>query len=414
MGLNMKSVLIIFSLLTIIGFTFVVPIIPYLLFCNETEIDREYFSDVVIDSTGDIIVTGIKRGEFAEDIVYGDTNTSGLLVLRFDRSGSLVQSVLIGYEFSDLATQVLVDDGDNLIISGVSYEAGFTVDGIEYSSILLKLSPGGELMWIRYFREITWDIFVDGSGKVYRLGLYSGGYGINVSRLYGVESEDSGIVAMVYAPDGVLVETLFLNGRKDDTGYWIRADMSGNIYIYLTSESTEIAEWRPGYPNTMVVNISSDRSISRFRPEERIFELEVVGGDLYYSVNMDGDYTDIGVYSLSSNSTSTKVSSFSATYQEMVVLGDKLYIDIYDEIIDLSSGKVYQLGDNLGSWYIADGTLVVLSTTSDPTLIRHPTYQKEIRGESDAYVRSFESYGEVESWGTYLGWEKQRVQVQCG
>ncbi len=413
MGSYLKKVLITSSILTIVFiFTFVVPILPYLFFCNEIEIDREQFSDVVIDSTGDTIVTGMKVGDFSEDIAYGDTNKTGLLVLRFDNSGNLEQSVLIGYDFSDLETQILLTEDDDLVISGVSYEYGFIADGNRYSSILLKLSREGELMWIKYFRELTWDVFVDGSGVIYRLGMYSSESEINVSRLYGVQSEDTGVVAMVYSSDGVLGDTFLLNGRGNDIGYWIRADLSGNIFIYLNSESTEIAEWRPGYPNTMVVNISSDRSISRFRPDEKVFELEIVDGYLYYSVDYNGDYSSIGVYSLSSNS--TKVSSFSGTYQDMIVLGEKLYVDNYDEIIDLSSGEVYQLGNVLGNWYISDGTLVVLSETSDPTLIQHPTYQKEIRGESDAYVRSFESYGEVESWGTYLGWEKQQVQVQCG
>ena len=76
MGSYLKKVLITSSILTIVFiFTFVVPILPYLFFCNE--IDREQFSDVVIDSTGDTIVTGMKVGDFSEDIAYGEHQQDG-------------------------------------------------------------------------------------------------------------------------------------------------------------------------------------------------------------------------------------------------------------------------------------------------------------------------------------------------
>jgi uncharacterized delta-60 repeat protein len=175
--------------------------------------------DIEIDDSGNIYIAGQSGGsgssdDYATIKYYPDGDTAWVRRYNSPVNGN------------DQAWHITVDVSGNVYVTGNSDSTG---TGFDYLTI--KYDPNGDVAWARRYNgpgnsvDRAWAIAVDGSGNVYVTGR-SGGSGT---------SDD--YATLKYYPDG---DTAWLTryngpGNGNDHAFSMALDSSGNIYV--TGES---------------------------------------------------------------------------------------------------------------------------------------------------------------------------------
>lgn len=136
--------------------------------------------------------------------------------------------------WNDVAQSVRFDSAGNVYVAGWTWRGYDTDGGTEEDIVLLKYSPGGQLIWKRLFNgavnrgDFPVDLEIDGSGNVYIAGYSIGGeFGVR----YYYES-----VAIKFSPAGVQQwAQRYSFDRRGDIANSAALDRSGNFLVSGTS-----------------------------------------------------------------------------------------------------------------------------------------------------------------------------------
>jgi len=235
----------------------------------------ESFSGIVIDSASNIYCAGQTSSQGA-----GGTDA---LIAKYDSSGTLQWQVTFGSISSNQFSDVAVDSSGNVYVSGISPPSGSGIQNI----LLAKFNSSGALQWQRSLGGTATDngqaVEVDSSGNVYIVGFTSSqGAGSNdafiakydssgviqwqrtigsssVDNFTGVAIDSSNNIYCI-GTHGFTTNKLFLvkfnssgtwqwsrqlDGTGSDTGTSVGIDSFGNVYIagYQDTQTVGNTDW---------------------------------------------------------------------------------------------------------------------------------------------------------------------------
>ncbi|MDG5466808.1 SBBP repeat-containing protein [Deltaproteobacteria bacterium IMCC39524] len=138
--------------------------------CSQADIGRS----VAVDSFGNVIITGYSYGDFDGIVSNGN---SDFFIAKYDSSGNKLWSKLLGTTSNDLGFDVVLDDLDNIYLTGITDGPldGNTPLGMT-DVFVTKYDPIGNWVWTQQVgsnrREQANSIAYDGVGQsVYVVGL---------------------------------------------------------------------------------------------------------------------------------------------------------------------------------------------------------------------------------------------------
>lgn len=202
---------------------------------------------VAVTADDGIVVTGHFAGTI--DFGGGALKTAGdkdIFVARLDRTGKHVWSVSFGGPTIDLATSVAVDPEGDILLTGV-FSSKAMFDGKALSSaggndvFVAKLSPAGELLWVKpfggEFDQIGIRVAPGVSGEILVTGCMVGSMDIGLALPLGAfDSADA--FGMRLDKDGNVLWGAAAGGSGSDCGYRVASDSAGNMLFAGVFEST--------------------------------------------------------------------------------------------------------------------------------------------------------------------------------
>ncbi len=180
-------------------------------------------TDIVMDSLGNVYVTGYSTMSYGTDY----------LTAKYNASGVMQWSVRYDGDFDDLAAKIEIDSQGNVYVTGYSWGLG---TGYDYATV--KYNHMGAEQWVaRYdgpgngYDDRPNSLAVDGEGNVYVTG-------------YSSDSENSGDYATVKY--NTIGEEQWLTrydgpGKGSDGANALAVDAEGNVYVtgYVFGSGTE-------------------------------------------------------------------------------------------------------------------------------------------------------------------------------
>lgn len=207
----------------------------------------DYGHGIVVDSKGDIVITGAVAGEakFGDVTVNAGSTTRPIFCAKYDAAGLLKWVKTTGGKFSGSGHGLGVDGKDAIYIGGSGAGAG-SLDGVALESksqagIVLKLSPEGEGIWAAAlpgmpsagFHEIT----VDTAGRTWCAGMFKGV--LDGGPVQTTGDKDSDGVLAHFSPEGKLVWSHVIQGPAVDYCLGVATDNTGRCFV--TGEFSETA-----------------------------------------------------------------------------------------------------------------------------------------------------------------------------
>ncbi len=209
----------------------------------------DYGHGIVVDSKGDIIITGAVAGEakFGDVTVNAGSTTRPIFCAKYDSEGNLKWVKATGGKFSGSGHGLGVDANDAIYIGGSGGGTG-TLDSVTLESksqagIVLKLSPTGEGIWAATlpgvpsagFHEIT----VDTAGRTWCAGMFKGVLNGGPVQTTGDKDKDNDGVFAHFSPEGKLVWSHVIQGPATDYCLGVATDNTGRCFV--TGEFSETA-----------------------------------------------------------------------------------------------------------------------------------------------------------------------------
>lgn len=199
----------------------------------------DYGHGIVIDSKGDIIITGAVAGEakFGDVTVNAGSTTRPIFCAKYDAAGTLKWVRTTGGKFSGSGHGLGVDGKDAIYIGGSGGGAGnldaVTLESKSQAGIVLKLSPEGEGVWAATlpgvpsagFHEIT----VDTAGRTWCAGMFKGV--LNGGPVQTTGDKDSDGVLAHFSPEGKLVWSHVIQGPAVDYCLGVATDHTGRCFV---------------------------------------------------------------------------------------------------------------------------------------------------------------------------------------
>ena len=241
--------------------------------------DKGY--SVAVDSSGNIYTTGIFSGTVDFDPGAGTANLTSagswdVFLSKLNSAGELVWVKKFGSTAADQGRAIAVDTLGNVYTTGsfsgtVDFDPGAGTSNLfsgQDAVFVLKLNSAGEFVWAKQLNE-SWtsvaygySIAVDSSGNVYTTGNFRGTVdfdpGAGASNLTSAGSTGN-VDAFVSKLDStgafVWVKQFTGTGNKDEFGYSIAVDSSGNVYT--TGYFSGTTDFDPDPAGGAVANLTS-------------------------------------------------------------------------------------------------------------------------------------------------------------
>ena len=207
---------------------------------------------IAVDSQGNVYSVGTTAGDL-EGLANQAVND--VFLRKYDVSGELVWSRLLGATEDAAGFAVTVDVNDDVIIAGsVQGALTETAYGGNYDSFVTKFDSTGAEQWTRqaapYANDSALALTTDASGNVFVAGQTSCEIGSGMTHAGGTD----GYLTKLDS-SGTHVWDKQFGGTGDDRATAIAVDGSGNIYVagekdgnailrrYVDSDASQIPDW---------------------------------------------------------------------------------------------------------------------------------------------------------------------------
>ena len=265
--------------------------------------DPDFGSDIAIDPSGNIIITGTFQGTVDFDPgpgtqVFTSSNRSDVFFAKYDNLGNYIFVKTMGGALDDYGVSIASDASGNIYLSGVfdetmDFDPGPGVQAlttVRYQDCFFaKYDALGNYVYAKNIGGIWSDIgisnlAVDASGNLYLTGAYV--TTVDFDPGPGVQNLTSPTIGLVtyadvfFAKYDALGNYVYVKKITGGTGLlysYLDLDLSGNIY--LSGGFTETADFDPG-PGTLNLTSNGDYDIFIAKYDN--------SGNIIYAKNMGG------------------------------------------------------------------------------------------------------------------------------
>jgi hypothetical protein len=201
----------------------------------------DYGRGIVVDSSGNILVTGYSNNTWGTPLNAHSGNNDAFIA-RINSSGNLVWHTFLGSASNDAGNGITVDSLGNIYVGGTSPTTwGSPINahsGGVGDAFVAALDGSGNLSWNTFLGSNSGDeafgIALDGSGNIYVTGYSNATWGSPVHAYSG--SMD--ILVACLSNSGSLLWNTFLGSSSSEEGHGIALDSSGNVCIIGQSGDT--------------------------------------------------------------------------------------------------------------------------------------------------------------------------------
>lgn len=380
-----------------------------------------------VDNAGNAVVTGYAYSFHPTTPGAYDTSLNGgydVFVSKFNHNGSaLIYSTFIGDFRDDYAHDIVIDDQDNVFVTGKTkspnfpttsgaYDTSHTNNWFTWDGFVLKLNHNGtELLYSTFVHGTDHDepqsIAIDSFGNAYVTG-YTQSNNFDTTPGANDTSYNGGRDAFVFKLNQTgqkLIYSTYLGGNSNDFGINIDVDSTGKAYITGRTLSNNF----PTTPGVL------DRTLNN--TEVFISVINQTGKGLIYSTYIGGNSADLGNaikvdskgnaiitgYTASSdfpttptaNDTSYNGGAYDCFVLKINQTGEKL----------LFSSFIGGSGDDRGIdlELAADGTICIAGqTVSNDLYLTDDAYDKTVNG-TDIFIAKLTSSATQYLYSTYIG-----------
>jgi len=227
-------------------------------------------SDIALDSTGNIFLTGY----FKETVQFNGTDDvtseggKDIFLLKLDSTGAYSDCKTYGSSDDDEGNAIAIDTADNIYVTGsfrntINFGQGdiSSVGGTD--SFIIAFNSSLVSQWTRGIggsdSDVGYDIIATGSGTddVYITGSFqkSVDFDNDASADFTANGKSDLFVIKLGADDGVTTWTKVAGGTEDDIPFAITAQGS---YLYITGLYQETVDFDPGTGTYDVNNHTSN------------------------------------------------------------------------------------------------------------------------------------------------------------
>jgi hypothetical protein len=210
--------------------------------------DNDQAVAVAADHAGNTIVTGPTTSPNFMGLPRSTSLSDGFVV-KYDARGAVVFRMLIASSGFDVPTAVATDAHDNIYVTGYTQSSDFPVKNAfratpagNADGFLMKLSPGGEVIYSTYFGGTGIDepmgVGADADGDAYVTGITNSPNLPLVNAAQTVPA--AGVTTFVFklsADGSALRYSTYLGGSIQDVGLAIDVDETGNAYVAGSTSS---------------------------------------------------------------------------------------------------------------------------------------------------------------------------------
>jgi hypothetical protein len=409
------------------------PVLSYSTFIGDAGYDEG--EDIVVDADKNAYVVG------ATDAlnIFG---TSDILVLKFDSSGQLIFSLVMGGASEDTGNGIAVDSSGNIYLTGTTGSDDFPttpgviqtskVSGSADAAFAAKInSAGSEIVYSTFLSggPQTWDgsrngfpvaasytnsfgIAVDPSGNAYIAGYtQSPTFPVTPAALqttYGGAGD--AFVAKLNSDASQLIYSTYLGGSGIDEAYAITSDADGNVYV--AGQTNSVGTYSDNDFPLMNAYQSTQKGVS----DGFVAKLNPTGSALVFSTFLGGSSSLDGIYGLaidnqrniyvtgqtkSPNWPGAQNPDFSITtfgdgfVTKLSPTGDSIIYSLY------LGGRSFDYGTDIA--VDITGNAYVIGVTLSPDFpVTEDAYQEIKPGNDDFFITKIDSNGVI-VYSTFLG-----------
>jgi hypothetical protein len=218
---------------------------------------NEYGNGIATDSSGNIYVTGYSNttsgGIFIGDISYTKPSAgSGAFVIKYDTSGIVQWVQWIDGGSSEEGYGIATDSFGNIYVTGHSIttsgrifigDLSYNKPSALWGDFVVKYDTSGNVKWVQWIdgnsSEYGYGIATDLSGNIYVTGSSNTSGGIFIGDVsHNKPSTNAGAFVVKYDTSGAVQWVQWIDGGSTEQGYGITTDSFGNIYVTGSSNTT--------------------------------------------------------------------------------------------------------------------------------------------------------------------------------
>jgi outer membrane protein assembly factor BamB len=236
--------------------------------------DNQQPMDQAFDARGDLVVTGIFRGEldFGAGTLTAFDAQYDVFAVKLSPSGEALWTTSLAGSGDDISRALAIDraDGSIYVAGEARYDltAGAlgTVAGGDQDAFLIKLAADGEPLWIRRWgddrAQQPFGLAVDRQGNVVLVGTFEGQMDFGSTTI--ASPGGRGIFVVKIAPQGDVLWARAVGGGGNQVAYGVAIDgrdrivLSGYYEGPAAIEGAVLPESGIGEPGILVTKLEAD------------------------------------------------------------------------------------------------------------------------------------------------------------